>query len=338
MMTPLLCAQDLKLSIYHQGKWITPLKGVNLTINHGQIVGLVGESGSGKSLTARALLKLFPGRQYQMSAKSLTFNQVDLLSAKEPIMQTIRGKGIGLILQNAQSCLNPTMKIGAQIEESLLIHQIVSNKKEAISEGKRLLDLVKIINVDKVYQQYPFELSGGMRQRVVCATAVASRPKILIADEPTSALDLETTSFFLKLLKQIQYEFGSSILLITHDLNLAKAFCDQIVVMYGGQTIETFEKAHFNSPFHPYTQLLMQCTPTLTSSKSLPLDTIPGSFQFSSQSNGCVFADRCHKAMNICVKKPPTIETVSTNHHVNCFLRDREILEERIGEHATATH
>ena len=334
-MSPLLCVQDLKLSVHHQGNWVTPLRDVNFTIDHGEIVGLVGESGSGKSLTARALLKLFHGMQYQMTAKCLTFDTTNILSAKETTMQKIRGKGIGLILQNAQSCLNPTMRIGTQIEESLLTHGIVSSKADAIYEGKRLLDLVKIIDVDKVYHQYPFELSGGMRQRVVIACAVTSRPKILIADEPTSALDLETTSFFLKLLKQIQTEFGSGILLITHDLMLAKAFCDQIVVMYGGETIETLEKAHFDAPFHPYTQLLMQSKPTLITPKNRPLETIPGSFQLSSQDMACVFANRCPNAMNICVRKPPTTESVSKTHHVKCFLRDKEILQQHIGEHAT---
>jgi ABC-type dipeptide/oligopeptide/nickel transport system ATPase component len=272
-MRNLLEVEDLSLMIEKQEGWITPLKSVSLKIGYSQTVGLVGESGSGKSLTAKAILKLFPHNRTRLSAKKLQLGNIDLLHAGDKLLQKVRGAQIGWIMQDAQSCLNPTMRIKHQITESLLYHEIFSSQENAEEEARRLLNLVEIPSADKVLNCYPFELSGGMKQRVVIATAIATRPKLIIADEPTSALDIEAQDATLDLLKTIQQEFMTSILLITHDLHLAKSFCDHIAVMYQGKTIETLSKKQFLMPCHPYTRHLMMSKPTLTTPKDQLLPT-----------------------------------------------------------------
>ncbi len=272
-MKNLLEIEQLQLFLKKEFTWIKPLENVTFSIGYQQTVGLVGESGSGKSLTAKSILKLFSMRSAKIDAKKMQLGNIDLISAGKKLMEKIRGAQIGFVMQDAQSCLNPTMRIKNQIIESLLFHEIYSDEKKAIIEAKNLLDLVEISNSSDVLNRYPFELSGGMKQRVVIAAAIAPKPKLLIADEPTSALDMESQEATLNLLKMIQDEFLTSILLITHDLNLAKVFSQKIVVMYAGKTIETLESGQFNHASHPYTQHLMQAKPTLKTPKGAILST-----------------------------------------------------------------
>lgn len=327
-MKQLLEVENLELLIHKENSWIKPLQNVNLTIGYSQTVGLVGESGSGKSLTARAILKLLPKKNCSLNAKKLLLGNIDLLSAGKKLIQKVRGAQIGLIMQDAQSCLNPTMKIKSQIMESLLFHEIYSDKLQAEKEAQRLLELVEIPSASQVMNCYPFELSGGMKQRVVIATAIATRPKLLIADEPTSALDMESQDATLNLLKTIQNEFLTSILLITHDLHLAKTFCDKISVMYQGQTIETLSQDRYQSAFHPYTQHLMLSKPTLKTPKDISLPVLKNLPFESNQYHSCPFVNRCKEAMRICHSNNPTLAKIHPNHMVSCFLAQKKVNQE----------
>lgn len=327
-MKNLLTIQNLNVSIHHDDEWITPIHDVNFTIGYQQTVGLVGESGSGKSLTARAILKLLSRRSTKIQAGKMQLGNIDLLAAGKKLMQKVLGSQVGFVMQDCQGCLNPTMKIADQITESILAHKIVSSKQAAITEAKRLLDLVEINNSLSVLNSYPFELSGGMKQRIAIATAVATKPKLLIADEPTSALDMESQEATLELIQTIQNEFLMSVLLITHDLNLAKNFCDKIVVMYAGRTIETLEKQDYLFPFHPYTKHLLHSKPTIHTPKHQPLFCLEKDLNITDSKRGCPFASRCPQAMNICSKFIPEEIEMQTNHHVSCFLCMNRTLEE----------
>lgn len=320
-MKYLLDVSHLQLELKKDDNWINPLKNVNLSIGYKQTLGLVGESGSGKSLTAKALLKLFSKTTTRIKAEHIRLGNIDLLGAGNKLMQKVRGAQIGLIMQDAQSCLNPTMRIRDQITESLLFHEIYSSKSKAEEEALRLLDLVEVPNSKFVLNCYPFELSGGMKQRVVIATAIAPKPKLLIADEPTSSLDIEAQDGVLNLLKMVQNEFLTSILLITHDLQIAKYFCDKISVMYAGKTVETMYKNDFAHGFHPYTQHLMNAKPTFQTPKNAPLSALKNKpIQTSNGSKCCPFFHRCPKAMKICLKQEPYTTTISEHHSTNCFL------------------
>ena len=322
-MRHLLEIENLELIIQKEGDWIKPLQNVNLTIGYSQTVGLVGESGSGKSLTARAILKLLPKNNVVLNAKRLLLGNIDLLCAGKKLIQKVRGAQIGFIMQDAQSCLNPTMRIKYQIMESLLFHQIYSEASQAEKEALRLLELVEIPSAKQVMNSYPFELSGGMKQRVVIATAIATRPKLLIADEPTSALDMESQDATLNLLKTIQKEFLTSILLITHDLHLAKTFCDKISVMYQGKTIETLSKERFHQAFHPYTQHLMLSKPTLNTPKDLSLPVLKNHSIDFKIDEACPFVNRCAHAMNICQRQIPHLKKINHDHTVSCFMTEK---------------
>ena len=327
-MKSLLSVQNLKVGIKQEREWIFPILDVNLEVGYRETVGLVGESGSGKSLTAMALLKLLSKLTTRIEAKKMQLGNINLLSAEKKLMQKVLGAQVGFVMQNAQGCLNPTMKIKDQIIESMLIHGIFSDKAQALFESKRLLDLVEIQNSSHVLNCYPYELSGGMKQRVVIAAAVATKPKLLIADEPTSSLDIESQEATLDLFKTIQNEFYTSILLITHDLNLAKNFCEKITVMYAGKTIESMRKTAYSNSFHPYTQHLLDSKPTLKSSKEIPLFTLEQRSAKVSPNHHCPFVFRCPKAMNICVKNCPVQYNLNDHHQVSCFLAQAPIFED----------
>ncbi len=318
-MNPLFELEHLSIFLKKESEWIQPIKDVSFSIGYQETVGLVGESGSGKTLTQRAILKLFSKKTTSIRAEKMRIGNIDLLTAGKKLIQKISGSQIGLIMQDPQTCLNPTMKIQDQIIESLLIHQIYTDKASAYQEAKRLLDLVEIKEIDRVLNAYPFELSGGMKQRVVIAAACATKPKLLIADEPTSALDLESQDATLKLLKTIQKEFLTSILLITHDLNVAYSFCDKIVVLFAGSSVESLTKKDFHRPFHPYTQHLMQSKPTLFTPRQQPLKILENEAPFFPIHNGCPFVSRCPDAMKICLKQKPHHLFIAQEHQVACF-------------------
>ncbi len=248
-----LCIENLSVSFSIHGKKLQAVDGISFSVQAGQTVGLVGESGSGKSVAAQAITRLMPSAS--ISGK-IVFNGVDLINLAEKELRQVRGRQIGHIFQDPLSALNPTMRIGDQIAEGLIYHRLLDPKK-AYARSVELLQLVQIAEPQLRARQYPHELSGGMRQRVLIAMAVACSPQLLIADEPTTALDCATTSQILKLLKVLQSQFQSSLLLITHDLGILK-ICDQVLVMYQGKIVESGPVEQvLNFPSHPYTQSLM---------------------------------------------------------------------------------
>ena len=266
-MEPILRVKDLHVSFTMRDEDFNAVRGVNFEVNQGETLGIVGESGSGKSVTARSIMRLLPSPPSYMKAGVIEFQGENLNEKTEKEMEGIRGKGIGMIFQDPITSLNPTKVVGKQICESIMKHMDVS-KTEAKKETIELLKMVGIKDSEVRYNQYPHEFSGGMRQRVMIAMALACKPALLIADEPTTALDVTIQAQILTLMKHIQQRFGTSIILITHDLGVVAEMCDRVVVMKkgeiveGGTTLEVFE-----SPQHPYTKKLLNALPRLDEKK-----------------------------------------------------------------------
>ena len=321
-MNSTLIVQNLKASIQSNCQWVDILNNVTFSVDQEQIVGLVGESGSGKTFTIYAILKLLSKKKTRIDAKKLQIGNIDLLNAGEKLMQKILGSQVGFVIQNAQNCLNPSRKIKDQMIEGMIFHKLFPTKESAMREAIRLLDLVEIANSKKILESYPFELSGGMRQRVAIATTIAAKPKLLIADEPTSSLDLFSQEATLNLLKSLQKELKMSILLITHDLSIAKNFCDKIVVMYEGRTVETLNLQESIYPIHPYTKYLMASKPSFKTDKSIPLMTLKNPLNINKSYQGCPFAKNCEYSKPICHQKIPETIQLQKNHFVDCFLAD----------------
>lgn len=266
-MEPILQVQNLSVSFQSRGEEIQAVRGVSFELNKGETLGIVGESGSGKSVTARSIMRLLPSPPSFLKEGEILFLGENLADKTEQEMESIRGKDIGMIFQDPMTSLNPTMKIGMQIAESIIKHQKLS-KKEAEQQAVDMLKLVGIRNSEARYHQYPHEFSGGMRQRVMIAMALACRPSLLIADEPTTALDVTIQAQILTLMKTMQEKFGTSIILITHDLGVVAGMCDRVVVMKDGEIVEagTTEQI-FANPRHPYTLKLLNALPRLDEKK-----------------------------------------------------------------------
>ena len=266
-MKPILKVKDLRVSFLSNDKEFEAVRGVSFELNKGETLGIVGESGSGKSVTARSIMRLLPSPPSFVKDGEITFLGEDLASKSEKEMEGIRGREIGMIFQDPMTSLNPTIRIGRQIAESLVKHQKLS-KKEAKEKAIELLKLVGIRNSEERYTQYPHEFSGGMRQRVMIAIALACRPTLLIADEPTTALDVTIQAQILNLMKDMQDRFGTSIILITHDLGVVAGMCDRVVVMKQGKIVETGTTEEiFENPKHPYTLKLLNALPRLNEKK-----------------------------------------------------------------------
>lgn len=266
-MEPILQVQNLSVFFQSRGEEIQAVRGVSFELNKGETLGIVGESGSGKSVTARSIMRLLPSPPSFLKEGEILFLGENLADKTEQEMESIRGKDIGMIFQDPMTSLNPTMKIGMQIAESIIKHQKLS-KKEAEQQAVDMLKLVGIRNSEARYHQYPHEFSGGMRQRVMIAMALACRPSLLIADEPTTALDVTIQAQILTLMKTMQEKFGTSIILITHDLGVVAGMCDRVVVMKDGEIVEagTTEQI-FANPRHPYTLKLLNALPRLDEKK-----------------------------------------------------------------------
>ncbi|TYR73732.1 ABC transporter ATP-binding protein [Rossellomorea vietnamensis] len=272
-MNKLLTVNNLHISFHSNNEVFNAVKGVTFDVRKGETLGIVGESGSGKSVTARSIMQLLPSPPALMSDGSIEFDGKPISSFTSNEMEKIRGKDISMIFQDPMSSLNPATKVGKQIDEVSIKHQGLS-AKEARQQSIEMLKLVGITNPEERYEQYPHEFSGGMRQRAMIAMALACRPKLLIADEPTTALDVTIQAQILRLMKKIQDQFGTSIILITHDLGVVAGMCDRVVVMKKGEIVEsnTTEKI-FSSPQHPYTKKLLNALPRLDEKKQ-PKGTI----------------------------------------------------------------
>ncbi len=321
MAQPLLTISDLHVSFFTEQGEVRAVRGIDLEIQPGQTLALVGESGCGKSATALSIMRLIesPGR---IVSGSLVYNGRDLARLSEAELRSIRGKSIGMIFQEPMTSLNPVFTIGHQIGEVFRLHQGLS-LREADREAGRLLETVGIPSPWQRLEHYPHELSGGMKQRVMIAMALACRPDLLIADEPTTALDVTVQAQILDLLTRLQDELGMAILLITHNLGVVAQFAQDAAVMYAGKIIERAQvRPLFHNPLHPYTQALLHAVPR-RGHRSERLAAITGSvpspFQYPP---GCAFAARCPAMLDDCPTKQPALSVVEPGHEAACWLHE----------------
>ena len=317
-MPKFLDVHDLTVSFSLQGRKLQAVRGVSFELFQGEAIGIVGESGCGKSVTVQSLTRLIPSPPSMIERGRVLLDGVDLLQLSPDRLRAIRGREIGMIFQDPMTSLNPTMKIGLQIQETLLFHRLASSK-EARIRAVELLHLVGIPEPEIRFRQYPHQLSGGMRQRALIAIALAAKPRILIADEPTTALDPTIQTQILDLLKQLRSRLNMSLILITHDIGVVANMCDRVIVMYAGQIVEVGSAADvLNEAQHPYTQLLLQSLPRLDADHGQKLSAIDGSPpNLSNPPSGCAFADRCPYTMKICRQECPPLFS-----KVRCFLHD----------------
>ncbi|MBA4494614.1 ABC transporter ATP-binding protein [Paenactinomyces guangxiensis] len=324
-MEPLLQVNDLHVSFQTVGGEVKAVRGVTFHLNKGETLAIVGESGSGKSVTALSTVRLIPSPPGKIKKGEIVFQGKDLVKLTEREMFKVRGSEIGMIFQDPMTSLNPTMPVGKQIIEGIRWHQKIG-VTEAKNKAIEMLKLVGIPNPEKRVSQYPYEFSGGMRQRVMIALALASNPKILIADEPTTALDVTIQAQIMSLMKDLQEKTETAIILITHDLGVVAETAERVAVMYGGVIVETGPVNEiFHHSRHPYTWGLLASMPRLDLPKAQQIEPIPGSPpDLFDPPAGCPFADRCPHAMNVCLEEMPPVTQVSSNHQVACWLEDPE--------------
>jgi oligopeptide transport system ATP-binding protein len=318
----LLEVKDLKVSFDTYAGEVQAVRGVSFHLNKGEILAIVGESGCGKSVTAQTLMRLIPTPPGRIKGGSILFNgSLDISKLTDKQMEKIRGKEMGMIFQDPMTSLNPTMQVGSQITEGLIKHQGL-NKAEAMKRAIEMLKLVGISNPESRVKQYPHEFSGGMRQRVMIALALACSPKLLIADEPTTALDVTIQAQIIELMKTLSEKTHASIILITHDLGIVADMAQRVVVMYAGKIVEqgTIDDIFYN-PKHPYTWGLLRSVPRLDNNAEEELVPIPGSPpDLFAPPAGCAFAARCPYAMGICTEADPEHSVVSGLHSAACWL------------------
>lgn len=301
---------------------IKAVYGVTLQVEKGRTLGIVGESGSGKSQTAMSILRLFEHNQKTYEGEIL-FDGKDLTKMTEAELRKVRGNDISIIFQEPMTSLNPVFTVNRQISEVLMLHQEIS-KEEAAKRTIAMLASVKIPNPEEVAKMYPFQLSGGMNQRVMIAMALACQPKLLIADEPTTALDVTIQAQILHLMNELKREYDTSILFITHDLGVINQMADDVAIMYCGQVVETAPVEYIfqdkSKYIHPYTEGLLNSIPSLSSSRNEKLDVIPGSVPHPLDlPKGCKFAPRCKYATDKCRTEEPPLVQVETHQSVRCF-------------------
>ena len=323
MPTPELLVKNLKVSFATSKKELIAVRGISYQLNQGEILALVGESGCGKTVSALSILRLIQEPPGKIVSGEILFAGKDLLKLKKKELQDLRGKDIAMIFQDPMTSLNPVLTIGEQIIETLLRHTSLSRKK-AREKSFRLLEQVEIPSPKQKLDQYPHQLSGGMRQRVMIAMALSCSPRILIADEPTTALDVLIQAQILSLLKKIKNDTQMSILLITHDLGVVAEVAERVMVMYAGEIVESGSVYDlFRSPLHPYTIGLMESIPTLesTQQKLSKLKEISGTVPSLSQVPfGCPFHPRCSAAETRCKTDKPKLKKISQTHSVSCWL------------------
>lgn len=317
-MEPILEVENLKAKFKTDQGVVSVIDGVDFTVKKSETLGIVGESGCGKSMTCLSIMRLLPGNG--KNEGTIHFNGNNLLSLSKKEIQKIRGNEIAMIFQEPMTSLNPLHTIGRQIEESIKLHRNLS-KKERKEQAIKMLTLVGMPRPEEIYHEYPHMLSGGMRQRVMIAIAMACQPKLIIADEPTTALDVTIQAQILELMKDLKNQTGTSIMLITHDLGVVSEMCDRVIVMYAGQVVEEVSvRELFSNPKHPYSIGLIESVPDINEEKEY-LSTIEGSVPLPNQMpKGCRFAPRCSKAMPICHQKQPSLLPVDDRHKCRCWL------------------
>lgn len=330
MSDVLLKVEDLEVHFRSSSSVVKAVNGVSFTLKKKETLGIVGESGSGKSVTATALLRLIPNPPGKIAGGKIHFDGKDLLSLSEKEMRAVRGNEISMIFQDPMTSLNPVFTVGNQIMEAIRTHRKVS-KKEAKQAAIDMLKLVGIPEAEKRIDMYPHEFSGGMRQRVMIAIALACNPKLLIADEPTTALDVTVQAQILDLMRQLQDTIDTSIIMITHDLGVVWEMCDQVIVMYAGNTVESGSvKTIFENPLHPYTWGLLDSQITSDIGNEEKLSAIPGTPpDLRNEIKGCHFADRCQYAQEVCFTAKPELIEVEEGHFSSCHFQSKERRLER---------
>lgn len=317
-MSTLLEVKGLTTKLITKGGQLTVVEGVDFSIDKGEVMGVVGESGCGKSVTSLSIMQLL-GKNGITNGKVL-YGDTNLLELKESEWRKIRGKEISMIFQDPMVSLNPVIPIGKQIGEAIRKHE----KLKGPLVKEKVIDLLQVVGIpraDEIYRGYPHQLSGGMKQRVMIAMAIACNPALLIADEPTTALDVTIQAQILELLKSLKAKYEMSILLITHDLGVVAEMCDSVVVMYAGQVVETADtRTLLRNPKHPYTTGLIQSTPRHSKGEKR-LNSIPGQVPTPDQYlSGCRFADRCPNAMEICRSDVPPLIELDRHNSCRCWL------------------
>jgi len=327
----LLEVKDLHTSFFTPAGEVKAVNGVSFFLEHGKVLGIVGESGSGKSVTAYSIMQILE-KTGKIVSGSIKIDGQELVGVEEKEMKKIRGNKISIIFQDPMTSLNPTYTIGHQLMEAILLHTN-RNKKQAYERAVEMLRLVNVNEPEKRMKQYPYEFSGGMRQRVMIAMALACEPDILIADEPTTALDVTIQAQILELMQKLQKELGMAIIMITHDLGVVAQMCDEVIVMYAGSICEqgTADEIFYN-PRHEYTKGLMRSIPTLDDDggKLQPITGTP--IDLLNMPKGCPFAPRCDAAMKICMREKCQSMVINEDHAAACWVNVKEEFEKSQAE------
>ena len=331
MSEKLLSVQDLHTSFFTDNGEVRAVNGVSFDLDRGEILGIVGESGSGKSVTAYSIMQILADTG-RITGGRILFKGEDISQWNEKKMQSFRGKNCSIIFQDPMTSLNPVFTIGNQMREAVVLH---TNRrgKEADDRVEELLELVGINEPRKRMKQYPFEHSGGMRQRVMIAMALACEPDILIADEPTTALDVTIQAQILELIQSLQKKLGMAVILVTHDLGVIADMCDNIIVMYGGRVCERgTAREIFYNPKHEYTKGLLRSIPNVSNMKKklVPISGTP--INMLNLPEGCAFCPRCDAAMKICLSEIPQEITINDDHKAACWMNVKAMYEEANGK------
>ena len=323
----LLEVRDLRTSFFTDAGEVRAVNGVSFNLERSRVLGIVGESGSGKSVTAYSIMQILAGTG-KIVGGSIKFDGQELVGAGEKVMKDIRGNKISIIFQDPMTSLNPTYTIGRQLMEAILLHTN-RNKQQAYDRAVEMLRLVNVNEPEKRMKQYPYEFSGGMRQRVMIAMALACEPDILIADEPTTALDVTIQAQILELMKSLQEELGMAIIMITHDLGVVAQLCDEVIVMYAGSICEqgTADEIFYN-PKHEYTKGLLRSIPTAhtAGTRLKPITGTP--IDLLNMPAGCPFAPRCDAAMKVCIRQRPERMVINDVHFASCWMNVKEGVDE----------
>ena len=323
----LLEVKELRTSFFTDAGEVKAVDGISFQLDRGKVLGIVGESGSGKSVTAYSIMQILAPTG-KIIGGSVKLDGQELVNAGEKVLRTVRGNKISIIFQDPMTSLNPTYTVGHQLMEAILLHTN-RNKQQARERALEMLRLVNINQPEKRLKQYPFELSGGMRQRVMIAMALACEPDILIADEPTTALDVTIQAQILDLMRDLQRQLGMAIIMITHDLGVVAQMCDEVVVMYAGSICEqgTADEIFYN-PRHEYTKGLMRSIPT-ADTKGQRLQPITGTpIDLLNMPAGCPFAPRCESAMKVCLTQRPERMLINDDHMATCWMNIKQGVED----------
>lgn len=319
----LLSVKDLKTYFYTKDGVVKAVDGIDFEINKGETLGMVGESGCGKSVSALSVMRLLPIPPAKIMDGKIYLKERNILKISEPAMRKIRGRNISMIFQEPMTSLNPVHTIGEQISEAIRLHQGLS-KKESQEKTLEMLKLVEIPESSRRLKEYPHQMSGGMRQRVMIAMALSCNPELLIADEPTTALDVTIQAQILDLIRKLQKDLGTSVLIITHDLGVIAEMADRVIVVYAGKAIESADVGEiFRNPRHPYTRALLKSLPRLDMDREVKLEVIKGMVPDAlSFPVGCRFHPRCSFVRKKCRREEPALVDVIEGHQVRCWRHD----------------